>query len=284
MFAAKNVHDAPPGQSAVSTLRVRLGSDAAWAKSARAVSGTTTDVIACDRTVEDDRVHLRDMRPVSRHFDVRGTVMTSIYSSRRQPTSSRRGVALAAALAAIVGGAILFVSACADVPSSPAQRQLTAGSARAVVAKNHLPFSMTQSWKPSDNDFTTTCDAVVPDPAHPGSWLHIPISGLLHSSGTATHFGHYTAENTITECPWNSDSAAIQFRGDFRIRVANGDSVVGKLVGYARFTLTGSDFAGTLSLTGGTGRFQSATGVATLNSHDEPDGSGTGWGSGWISY
>ena len=114
--------------------------------------------------------------------------------------------------------------------------------------------------------------------------MAIPISGVLHSSGTATHFGRYTADNSAKQCTWDADSGAIKVIGEFRARVANGDSVWGTTLAYARFTATGADFAGETWLTGGTGRFRAATGFANIYSRDEIDGSGTGWGSGWITY
>lgn len=245
----------------------------------------TTDAIGGLRTLKHDPIHGGDMRLMPPHYDVRGVVMRLIESSRQRLLSRSRGTALARFAAAVSALTILSLSACSDTPLSPAERHPAANSRATAVKLQHRPFQMSQTWDASGNDFTVPpCVAAMPDPAHPGSSIQIVISGLLHTTGTATHFGRYTADTYATQCTWNVQLGAVDVRGDIRTIAASGDTVWGTFQAYATFSATGADFAGIMTLQGGTGRFQGATGVASIYSHDEADGSGTGWGSGWIAY
>ena len=211
--------------------------------------------------------------------------MRLIQSFRQRLLSRARGTALARLGATVSALAILSLPACSDTPLIPAQRQPAANSRPTAVKLQHRPFEMSQTWDAGGNDFTVPpCVAAMPDPAHPGSSIQIVISGLLHTTGTATHFGRYTADTYATQCTWNAQLGAVDVGGDIRTVAASGDTVWGTFQAHATFSATGADFAGIMTLQGGTGRFQGATGVASIYSHDEPDGSGTGWGSGWIAY
>jgi hypothetical protein len=77
------------------------------------------------------------------------------------------------------------------------------------------------------------------------------------TTGTGTLIGAYAFETQ--EC---FDLAALTFSGSFTITAANGDTLVGAYAGY----LTGRDgptslYAFTATVTGGTGRFEQATGT-----------------------
>lgn len=211
--------------------------------------------------------------------------MTRIHSSRQRLLPRSRRTALARSAAVVLIPATLALSGCSDGPFLPAERHLSPGSPRAAIASQHRPFAISQSWEASGNDFTVPpCIASIPDPARPGEWMQIVISGLLHSSGTATHFGRYTADNYASHCTWDAAVGALDVGGPFRVVAASGDTVWGSYQAYATFGATGSDFAGTMWIQSGTGRFRGASGVSSMYTHDAPDGSGTGWGSGWIAY
>jgi hypothetical protein len=211
--------------------------------------------------------------------------MRLIQSSRQRLLSRPHATTLGRVLATVCALAIVSFSACSDTPVSPAERRLAANSRSTAVKLQHRPFEMSQTWDASGNDFTVPpCVVAIPDPAHPGASIQIAISGVLHTTGTATHFGRYAADSYATQCAWNAQLGAVDVGGAIRAVVASGDSVWGTYQAHATFSATGADFAGTMSLQGGTGRFQAATGVASIYSHDEPDGSGSGWGSGWIAY
>lgn len=211
--------------------------------------------------------------------------MTLIHSLRQQRLLRSRQFGLARSAAIVSTLAILTLSACSDGPFFPAERHLTPGSPLAAVASQHRPFALTQSWEASGNDFTVPpCIASIPDPVRPGESMQIVISGLLHSSGTATHFGRYTADNYATHCTWNAQVGALDVGGPFRVIAASGDTVWGTYQAYATFSATGADFAGSMWIESGTGRFRGASGVSSMYTHDAPDGSGSGWGSGWIAY
>lgn len=182
--------------------------------------------------------------------------------------------------------AVLSLAACSDGGLFPTERHLAAGSARAAVVAQRRPFRISQSWTPGDNDFVSypNCLVAIPNPTNPGTSMDIVISGLLHTSGTATHFGRYAADSYIDDCTWNAQLGKLDVHGHLDAVVASGDKVWGTYQAYVTFGVNGSDFAGTMSIDSGTGRFRGASGTSSLNSHDAPDGSGVGWGSGWIAY
>jgi hypothetical protein len=211
--------------------------------------------------------------------------MRLIQSSPQRLQSALHAAALTRAVVAASAFAILPLSACSDGPFIPTERHIVASGPRAAVAPQHRPFQISQSWDPSGNDWTVPpCVVEVPNPASPGTTVQIVISRLLHSSGTATHFGRYTADNYAVDCTWDASVGAIDVGGWVRAVVASGDTVWGTWQSYATFGGTGADFDGVMWLDGGTGRFLHATGMASIHSHDEPDGSGSGSGSGWIAY
>ena len=244
----------------------------------------TTDMIGGLRILNDDPIR-GHMRLVPPHSDVRGAVMRLIHSSRQGLPSRPRATTLARFAAAVSALAILSLWACSDTPFVPAERRLAANSRPTAVKLQHRPFEMSQSWDASGNDFTVPpCVVAIPDPAHPGSSIQFVFSGLLHTTGTATHFGRYAGDTYLTQCTWNAQVGAVDVSGTLRAVVASGDTVWGSYQAQVTFTATGADFAGIMSLEDGTGRFQGATGVASIYSHDEPDGSGSGWARGWIAY
>lgn len=211
--------------------------------------------------------------------------MRLIRSSLQRLLPPRHVTALTRAVGAVSAFAILSLAACSDGPFIPPERQLVAGGPQAARTPEHRPFQISQSWEPSGNDWTVPpCVVEIPNPANPGTTMQIVISRLLHSSGTATHFGRYTADNYATDCTWDAGVGAIDVGGWVRAVVASGDTVWGSWQSYATFGGTGADFDGIMWLEGGTGRFRGATGMASMHTHDEPDGSGSGSGSGWIAY
>ena len=245
----------------------------------------TTDAIGGLGTLKDDPIHCGGMCFLPPYSDVRGVVMRLIQSSRQRLPSPPRGTALVRLATALSALAIVSLSACSDTPLNPTERRFAANSRATAVKLQHRPFEMSQSWDASGNDFTVPpCVATIPDPAHPGSSIQFVFSGLLHTMGTATHFGRYAGDTYLTQCTWNAQAEAVDVSGTVRAVVASGDTVWGSFQAQVTFASTGADFAGTMWLAGGTGRFEAATGVASIYSHDEPDGSGSGWARGWIAY
>jgi hypothetical protein len=89
-------------------------------------------------------------------------------------------------------------------------------------------------------------------------------------AGTATHLGRYDEEGTAQFSP-TADPTVFQVDASATYTAANGDQL------YAVFTghldgLTGTIIA-TVTYVGGTGRFTSASGTATLSGQVSPDGS-----------
>jgi hypothetical protein len=82
-----------------------------------------------------------------------------------------------------------------------------------------------------------------------------------YTTGTATLIGAYSFETH--EC---FDTNALTFTGSFTITAANGDTVVGTLVGHGTGFLDEVTVAYvfTATITGGTGRFAGATGTLSV--------------------
>ena len=80
------------------------------------------------------------------------------------------------------------------------------------------------------------------------------IAVIALSEGTATHLGRFTREEDILLDP-NTGS----FTGDIFFTAANGDQLVGTVAGAFTSPTTA---AGTYTFTGGSGRFENATGGA----------------------
>ena len=87
--------------------------------------------------------------------------------------------------------------------------------------------------------------------------------------GHATHLGRYTEAGTVTFTP-GGKPGVLTVEGTLTYTAANGDdltaSVIGELNG-----LTGAITA-TVTYTGGTGRFDDASGSADLQGQVQPDG------------
>jgi len=182
--------------------------------------------------------------------------------------------------------AALGLAACGEDAVAPwptAQMSRAEAALEVSPPEQHRPFEFSQWWEPSGIDYTNVCVAEIPNPAAPGSSIPVPF-GTLHGSGTATHWGQHTYDLYTTYCAWNAEAGALDLRGPWQAVVANGDKVWGTYVALGMLGPTGGDFAGTVLIQGGTGRFQGAYGEASLNTHDEPDGSGWSRGSGWIVY
>jgi len=80
------------------------------------------------------------------------------------------------------------------------------------------------------------------------------VAVIAVSEGTATHLGKFTREEDILLDP-NTGS----FTGDIFFTAANGDQLIGTVAGAFTSPTTAT---GTYTFTGGTGRFENATGGA----------------------
>lgn len=90
------------------------------------------------------------------------------------------------------------------------------------------------------------------------------IGANATGSGTGTHVGSWTVSGTVTFTP---DNGVLRSRAEVSIIAANGDKLDVVLEGELN-TATGTD-QGVMSIVGGTGRFENASGsanfVVTLN-------------------
>jgi hypothetical protein len=94
----------------------------------------------------------------------------------------------------------------------------------------------------------------------------------LEGGGTATHVGKYTIVNSHCVDP----STGALTNGTFIKTAANGDKIFGTYTGSTSIIQPPAPIgifsvAGTLSFTGGTGRFAGATGTATMNGSLQSD-------------
>jgi hypothetical protein len=182
----------------------------------------------------------------------------------------------------------LAPAACNDdtfAPLPTAQMDVAEAGLQAAPSPQHRPFQYSQSWDASGIDFTNPCIVQVPDPTTPGASIQIAFPGVARGSGTASHVGRHTVEIYWSSCTWDAEVGAIAVQGPTSIVAASGDILSGTYEGYWYLSPSGGgDFTGFVLFTSGTGRFANVTGEASLYAHDNSDGSGWDWGSGWIAY
>jgi hypothetical protein len=197
-------------------------------------------------------------------------------------------LARGAAAAAITALATLSLAACGGDPTSPVstlEPAFAEADGHASVALVRRPFHYTQQWEASGSDFTSPCIVDIPDPAAPGSSIQVLFPGATYGTGTASHWGRHSVGIYFDSCAWDADVGGIAVQGPANAVVASGDTVWATYEGYWYLSPSGGgDFVGSMVMLSGTGRFANVTGEATLNAHDELDGSGWDWGNGWIAY
>jgi hypothetical protein len=121
----------------------------------------------------------------------------------------------------------------------------------------------------------------VPDAGDPCVLLNTE-TGIIH--GTHIGVGTWNSFETVNFCTNDDGSGAVE--GEFTLSAANGDQIFGS---YTTVVLVGDGTiaaSGTYEITGGTGRFENATGSGTI---DATGDSGPPFGvigemSGGISY
>lgn len=133
---------------------------------------------------------------------------------------------------------------------------LAVGSARAGDA---VPFKASVT--------TTNVTLISPDPFT----LHI------EASGTGTHLGTCELSSITT---WTPKDGGLWFEGNGTIEAANGDEI--------HYTAYGWSFPGSadgdFEITGGTGRFEGATGSGSFTVHENEDASQTATFDGVIDF
>ncbi len=112
-----------------------------------------------------------------------------------------------------------------------------------------------------------TCDVPVPtgDPQNPTVLVQIPR--LVPAWGTATHMGKISQQIWHDECSFalHDDLPVIELDGHFRVQAANGDTTEGTWSGYLLLAGPQSGhFFNTGWITGGTGRFENASGELAI--------------------
>lgn len=211
--------------------------------------------------------------------------MKPLQAFRQSPLTRRLGRSLLATTAAFSAASTLLLSACRHDALSPVEAGLAQGSVPAIHSLVQRPFEVRQQWDASGSDFTNACIAQVPNPAVPGAFIEVPLPGVTHGWGTATHLGRHAVDIHTSSCAWDPGLGAIHVVGSWRLLVASGDTLWGTYEGDLYPMSNGSaEFFGGLTIHSGSGRFQSVAGEASFRAHDEPNGSGWDWGSGWIAY
>lgn len=103
----------------------------------------------------------------------------------------------------------------------------------------------------------------------------------IEASGTATHLGRFTLQ-----APHVVNQATLSAVGTYLITAANGDTITADLAGTARMVEPPNVIAisETATVTGGTGRFEGATGsILVTRMFNRATGVTTGTLEGWIS-
>ena len=165
---------------------------------------------------------------------------------------------------------LLFAGACAEPgptePLAPADAVLDLAAQVAGQVEPHGRPMVIDAIM--GEDFSAgTCDVTVPtgDPQNPT--VLVQIARLVPAWGTATHMGKFSQEIWHDECSFalRDGLPVIEVGGDFRAQAANGDALVGTWSGY--IVLVGPQaghFFNTGLFTGGTGRFENASGEMAI--------------------
>jgi hypothetical protein len=134
-------------------------------------------------------------------------------------------------------------------------------AAQPTAAAAGVPFKL---------DLTTTSTKFLDPPP-------LPVVMEINAAGTGTHVGLCTSESTVT---WVERSGGVWFSGPLTITAANGDELFLDTFGWS--FPDGGD--GDYVITGGTGRFEDATGSGSFDVVVNADGSQTATLDGTISY
>ncbi|HEX9940911.1 MAG TPA: hypothetical protein VGG03_02745 [Thermoanaerobaculia bacterium] len=89
------------------------------------------------------------------------------------------------------------------------------------------------------------------------------IEGTIQATGRATHLGLFTETGTLAFAPDPNDPNRVLASGSATFTAANGDELNGVITD-ASLDLTTGIGTGVFSFTGGTGRFEDASGSATF--------------------
>jgi len=156
------------------------------------------------------------------------------------------------ALAAVSGG-------CADgvgVPTSPsasiASAVTTAGSTRSMTAVSETGAATNRGQLPFHGSLNATDTDTLAFP-----FLTVHLTG----TGNATFLGAYAATFDFRV---NLSTPTVPATGTFTLTAANGDTIVGSLLGRATIANGVATVVETATITGGTCRFADATGSFTV--------------------
>ena len=150
----------------------------------------------------------------------------------------------------VVLGLCVFAVACgSEIPGPPTAPASAIGGAAVSEAKggSELPFKGRLEGAAT----------ITPVPPFPPSSLSVSIEG----TGNATHLGRFTVENTHVV-----NTADRTATGTYEFAAANRDTLTASFAGQASLTATPGvlSIVETATITGGTGRFASATGSFTV--------------------
>ena len=107
------------------------------------------------------------------------------------------------------------------------------------------------------------------------------VQVVIEATGTATHIGRFTLQ-----APHVVNQATLTAVGTYVLTAANGDTITADLAGTARMVEPPNVIAitETATVTGGTGRFEGATGsIQVERVFNRATGVTTGTFEGWIS-
>jgi hypothetical protein len=178
----------------------------------------------------------------------------------------------------LVLGCVCYIAlaggACTDgsiVPTSPSATAAVGSALPVATAGGDAAPAQAHGQLPFHGSLEATDVDTVAFP-----FLSVHLTG----GGTATHLGNYTATFDFRVDLRTPASPAL---GSFALTAANGDTLLGDLVGRASIANGVATVVETATVTGGTGRFANATGsFTTSRTVVQATGVSTGSFDGWI--
>jgi hypothetical protein len=165
---------------------------------------------------------------------------------------------------------LLYAACSSEIPTAPPPAELTGSTAAGAPARAQVPMKGTYEGTGIFTEPPASC---------PG------FQSVFEGVGQETHTGRYTL--THTTCTVPIDATNSSFTGEFTKTAANGDLITGTFAGATQqvqfpgpsspigiFAITG-----TITFTGGTGRFEGASGGQQMEGTQWTDFSQAGFPS-----
>lgn len=146
----------------------------------------------------------------------------------------------------------LTAGACGDASGIPTRPNPSVAVGPAISGTAEAPEDPAAADRPAQLPFHGSLQGIDTDS------VSFPfLSVRMEGTGEATHLGNYTAVIDFRVDLRAPTSPAV---GSFTFTAANGDTIIGDLVGRASIVSGIATVAETATITGGTGRFATATG------------------------